>query len=260
MLPIALFDALVFRARDNSAIELDCRWAGAERDKTLGVLPPPQDNLVTRALEMLRSAAGISQGARVQVLKGIPSAAGLGGGSSDAAAALAAANVGWGLNLPTSELAALAAQLGSDVPFFLASSPAVCRGRGEKIETTEGLGALHFVVVRPPEGLSTAKVYAHCRPAAAPRSSAALVAALRSGDMRAAARLLHNQLQPAAEELSPWVPRMKQEFARLDCLAAQMSGSGTGYFGLCRSARHARRVAGYLHSRGVGHVYAVSSN
>ncbi len=70
----------------------------------------------------------------MQLMKRIPSAAGLGGGSSDAAAALMAANVGWGLNWPRARLATLAAMLGSDVPFFLGAGPAVCRGRGERIE------------------------------------------------------------------------------------------------------------------------------
>src|SRR5205823_2480704 len=125
-------------------------------EAALGELPQEADNLVTRAMQMLRSQAHVAAGARVQLLKRIPSAAGLGGGSSDAAAALVAANAGWELNWPQAELAALAARLGSDVPFFLGHGPALCRGRGEQIEPVGGLGCLHFVLVRPPAGLSTA--------------------------------------------------------------------------------------------------------
>jgi 4-diphosphocytidyl-2-C-methyl-D-erythritol kinase len=115
-------------------------------------------------------------------------------------------------------------------------------------------------LARPPEGLSTAMVYANCHVAQEPRPLAPLVDALRAGDMRRARYLIHNRLEPAARPLSPWIDRLEWEFARLDCVASQMSGSGTGYFGICHHARHARRVARCLQGRGVGQVYAVSSS
>ena len=132
-------------------------------------VPRDGKNLVLRAVELVRRRTGTKQGARLRLIKRIPTAAGLGGGSSDAAAALVAANLGWKLGLSLPELAALAAELGSDVPFFLNRGPAVCRGRGERIEPADGLGLMNFVVVRPPEGLATAAVYGVCRPAASPR-------------------------------------------------------------------------------------------
>ena len=122
-------------------------------------MPEGPDNLVVRAVELVRRRAGVRRGAKLLLVKRIPAAAGLGGGSSDAAAALVAANEGWRLGRSRDELADWAAELGSDVPFFLAGGPAICRGRGERVEPVAGLGALDFVVVRPPEGLSTAAVY-----------------------------------------------------------------------------------------------------
>src|SRR5690606_14288781 len=110
----------------------------------------------------------------------IPWAAGLAGGSGNAAAALVGLNLLWGLKLPLSELALLAAELGSDVPFFLGAGSAVCRGRGERLEPVAGLAGVPMVVVRPWEGLSTASVFRACRPADQPRSSSASASALRS--------------------------------------------------------------------------------
>ena len=192
-------------------------------------------------------------------MKRIPAAAGLGGGSSDAAAALVAANEGWRLGRSREELAAWAAELGSDVPFFLAGSSAVCRGRGERVEPVVEFGAMSFVVVYPPEGLSTAAVYGACRPAEEARSSRPLLEALKRGDWRQAGRRLWNRLQPAAEALSPWVGRLREEFSRLDCLGHGMSGSGTAYYGLYRHARQAQRSARRLQAKGLGAVFAVRS-
>jgi len=115
------------------------------------------------------------------------------------------------------------------------------------------------VVMRPAAGLSTAAVYQACRPASHPLDAQGLGSALQRGDLSRVGRLLHNQLQPAAESLTPWIDRMKQEFDRLDVLGHQMSGSGTSYFGLCRTARHAHHVAGRLRSRRQGQVFVVRS-
>jgi 4-diphosphocytidyl-2-C-methyl-D-erythritol kinase len=260
MVPIGLFDTLIARTREDGAIRVDCRWASAADGAMFGPLPPEQENLATRAVELLRARSGTRQGISIELIKRIPSAAGFGGGSSDAAAALLAANRLWALGQSRQELAGLAAELGSDVPFFLARGPAICRGRGERVEAVAGLGPLDFVVVRPLEGLPTARVYGNCRVAERPRSLEHFVGSLAAGDRRSAARQVFNRLQEAARPLSPWIGRLEREFARLDCLAAQMSGSGSGYFGICHHARHARRVARRLQSRGVGWACAVSSS
>ncbi len=276
MVPIRLFDSLEFCADSTGQIELDCQWAttGPGLVRACGLMnhfedvPRGADNIVVRAAELLRERSGTTAGASIRLVKRIPAAAGLGGGSSDAAATLAVANIAWNLHWPAERLRALAAELGSDVPFFIRSAScgaAVCRGRGEEVQPVTGLGQLHFVVVKPPAGLSTARVYAESTPPSASRATAsasqvgAMVDALRRGALATAARLLHNRLQTAAERLSPWIVRLKQEFNRIDCLGHHMSGSGTSYFGICRTARHARRAAGLLRARQVGGVYALSS-
>ncbi|MEN6451620.1 MAG: 4-(cytidine 5'-diphospho)-2-C-methyl-D-erythritol kinase [Thermoguttaceae bacterium] len=261
MCPIDLYDTLHFREDSGGKVRLRCRWAvdGSPGGCGLDQVPEGPDNLVFRAVELVRRRAGVCRGAELLLTKRIPAAAGLGGGSSDAAAALVAANEGWQLGRSPGELADWAAELGSDVPFFLAGGPAVCRGRGERVTPVSGLGGLSFVVVRPPEGLATAGVYGACRPAAAPRPVGCLWEAFKQGDWAEAGRLLWNGLQPAAESLSPWVKRLEQAFAQLDCLGHAMSGSGTSYFGLFRHVRHARRSARRLRASGVGTVFAVRS-
>jgi len=257
MYPIGLYDTLVFRDDPDGQIRLTCEQAGVSR---ADALPEGADNLVVRAVELVRRRLGVTHGARLRLVKRIPLAAGLAGGSSDAAAARFAADRVWQLGLSRTELAALAAELGSDIPFFLHGGPAVCRGRGEIIERAEGLGSLHFVVARPPVGLSTADVYRACRPSVEPRHVSGLIDTLRRGSLAGAACCLHNALQAAAETLSPWIARLSREFGQLDFLGHRMSGSGTSYFGLCRHARHARRLAAWLRARGVGHVYAVQGS
>ena len=169
-----------------------------------GGWPPDSENIVVRAVRLLRSRSGHAldtsrSGACLNLVKRIPVAAGLGGGSSDAAAALVAANWGWGLGWSNEQLAVLVQELGSDVAFFLrgrqvhietrgtdtpgtempTTGPAICRGRGERVEPLVPRSVLHCVLVKPPEGLSTAQVYANCRPAVATHPLAALVDALR---------------------------------------------------------------------------------
>ena len=123
------------------------------------------------------------RGARLQLVKRIPSAAGLGGGSSDAAAALVAANLGWNLGLSRGNCPTVAAELGSDVPFFLAGGPAVCRGRGERVEPVAGVGRLHFVVVRPPRGSRPPPSMVSVGPPSRPRPLESLVESLQRGDV-----------------------------------------------------------------------------
>jgi 4-diphosphocytidyl-2-C-methyl-D-erythritol kinase len=262
MCPIGLYDTLIIQEEPSGRIELKCGRASRAWGPTapwLDDVPEGPENLVVRAIELLRRRAGITSGAKVRLIKRIPTAAGLGGGSSDAAAALRGANHVWRLGWPNDALAKLSAELGSDIPFFLGRGPAICRGRGERVEPVSGIGTLDVVIVRPPEGLSTAAVYRACRPADSPQPLNPFLDALRRGDWRRMGRRITNRLEPAAEQLSPWIERLRHEFTALDCVAYGMSGSGTSYFGLCRHARHALRVARRLQANGAGSVFAVQS-
>ncbi len=258
MVPISVFDTLVMEDDPTGQFSIAPRWSvGMVNDR----IPPPQGNqpvqnpgdipgdernIVVRAVRLLAERAGIQRGAKLQLIKRIPAAAGLGGGSSDAAAALVAANLVWKLGWRPTQLADVAAELGSDVPFFLGCGPAICRGRGEKIEPVTGLGDLSFVLVRPPEGLATAAVYRQCRPGSPPTRCEQVLDSVRRKNWRQIGAVVHNRLIDSARQLSAWIDcvleRLKSEY----CPAIGMSGSGSTCFAVCHSARHARHVAGRL--------------
>ncbi|MFV1965033.1 MAG: 4-(cytidine 5'-diphospho)-2-C-methyl-D-erythritol kinase [Pirellulaceae bacterium] len=266
MAAVRVYDTLYIEREKGGRIQLTCRWAmgreatavsraGIAQSSLLGDLPEEKDNLVWRAVERLRQCAEVDAGVNVRLIKRIPAAAGLGGASSDAAAALAGANLVWRLGWSRCQLSEIAAEIGSDVPFFLHDAPqgagmAVCRGRGERMEPLAGMPHLHFVIVRPPEGLSTAEVYRNCRPAERPMRAQRLVDALRRGISSEIGSGLFNRLQTTAAQRSVWVNKTRRIFDQIDCLGHQMSGSGTSYFAICRHARHARRLLAVVRAAG----------
>jgi len=252
MLPISLYDTLVVRSEPTPRIALSCRRASGG---PVPGLPEDRGNLAYRAAELIPGESGLS----LTLLKRIPAEAGMAGGSTDGAAALVVVDAMRGGKLSREALADMAAKLGSDVPFFLAGGAAVCRGRGERIDKAAGLAGLDFVIVKPPEGLSTAAVFKACKPANEFKNSAPLVAALQSRDWRPVAEHMFNRLEEAAENLSPAIARVKRAFAATDVVAHQMSGSGTSYFGLCRSAAQARRIGGRMRALNLGQVFVVRS-
>ena len=265
---VTIYDSLTFTPRRQEEITLEVRWAlgysarnaqhdavtAAAHELLFGDVPTDSENLAWRAANLVRERAGIRDGGAMQLVKRIPAASGLGGASSDAAAALVAANAVWNLNWPRERILELASELGSDVPFFLTSGAAICRGRGELIEPCRAT-RLHYIVVRPPIGLSTPRVYQQCRPDERPIGVEKMVESLKLGDATNVGRHLVNSLQPAAASLTPWIARLQQELRRHALLGHQMSGSGSSYFGFCRSARQARRVASRLRSLRIGTVF-----
>jgi 4-diphosphocytidyl-2-C-methyl-D-erythritol kinase len=263
----AIYDSLTFTPCRQEEITLEVRWAlgysarnahatgtNTAHELLRGDLPTGSENLAWRAANLVRQRAGIRDGAAMHLVKRIPAASGLGGASSDAAAALVAANAAWNLNWPRERLLELGSELGSDVPFFLTTGAAVCRGRGEQIEACRTM-RLYYVIIRPPVGLSTPRVYQQCRPVEQPTGIENMTESLKRGNAAEVGRYLVNSLQPAAASLTPWIARLQQELRRHDLLGHQMSGSGSSYFGLCRSARHARRVASRLRSLRIGAVF-----
>ncbi len=256
MTPVSLFDTLRLSLSDDRGIDLQCRWSTARvGGLALGDLPAREENLVYRALIRLRERSGVDRGLRVQLVKRIPSASGLGGGSSDAAAALVGANLLWGLNWSADRLSSVAAELGSDIPFFLAGGAAVCRGRGERVEPVWAGPPQSVVLVRPPQGLSTAAVYQRT---AVPAEPHRVDGWLRNQRVRLPDRHprgYFNRLQTAAMETMPQLAVVRRAFERLDVGSHQLSGSGSGYFGVCRNVRHAQRVAAILRARRLGSVF-----
>ena len=208
-----------------------------------------EDNLVTRAARALQQATGTTAGARIQLTKRIPIAAGLGGGSSDAAAALLGLSDLWNLRVARLRLLELAAGLGSDVPFFLHEAPfAIGRGRGEQCERLPAAAPLVHVLVVPPERLSTREVYGAlaCPLTAAAPSVKMLVHALRNGSQSELATGLWNDLQPEAIRRCPPIAVIQAQLRDHGCLGVSLSGSGPSVFGLCRDLAHAKTIADVL--------------
>jgi 4-diphosphocytidyl-2-C-methyl-D-erythritol kinase len=262
MVPVSLADRLVVRAADAPGVRLQVRFGGRLAEPAGAVLcrdvPADDSNLVVRAARRLAEAAGVERGLDVELTKEVPSGAGLGGGSSDAAAILRAAAVVWGLDWPTPRLAEIGAGIGSDVPWFFAGRPAIAAGRGERIEPLAGMPSLHAVIACPAAGLSTPAVYGRCVPDQTRAGEATrLVAALAAGDLRAAGALMHNGLEAAARSLSPDIDRLLAALGAAGAVQPMLTGSGSACFAITRTDREARAIAARLDAAGWPGVFPV---
>jgi len=254
---VSLFDEVTVRPADKTAVVV------AGEDAAL--VPVNRSNLAVRAVSALAEAVGRrAPGVRIHIRKRIPVAAGLAGGSADAAATLVACNELWQAALSQRELCDIGAGLGSDVPFALVGGTAVGRGRGEQLTSALVAGSYHWALAFGQAGLSTAQVYAtRDRLLAArvaegsqpdtpePELSHALMTALRSGDPAQVGPLLANDLQPAALSLQPVLRRTLSAGREHGALGAIVSGSGPTCAFLASDAAHARELAVALTGSGV---------
>ena len=222
--------------------------------------PVSEDNLSFRAARSLIERAGLDRGARIEIVKRIPIGSGMGGGSADAAAAIAGLNELWGLDLEQSEVLKVAGLIGSDVPFCLSGGTALVMGRGEELTPLPCREPLHFVLCMSFEPLATRSVYERWRPESAlgDAGSAPMALALGTGDVEGVAASLHNDLEAPAFELRPELADKKQAVLDAGALGACMSGSGPTIFGIARDSDDARRLATLL-GPDFDHVVAVQS-
>ena len=186
----------------------------------------PAEDLTVRAAKALQKACGTTFGAHISLEKHIPSQAGMGGGSSDAASCLLALQRLWGVKLPRSELLVMALSLGADVPFFLFGGNAWVEGVGDQM-TPITLPAADFLVVKPPFGVSTPLIF---NSAGLKRNSeTATIAGFAANDKLDIFRFGHNDLQPVAQE---FCPQIKQSLDWLTSrqLKGRMTGSGSAVF------------------------------
>lgn len=217
-------------------------------------VPLDGTNIVARAAELLAARLGVDLarvGVDVHIAKTIPVAGGMAGGSADAGAALLALHRLWDGTLTDAELAVVAADLGSDVPFALVGGTARGLGRGEIVEPVADRGSHHWVVVPSEVGLSTPAVYRHFDalfPDAdpVPATPDALLAALAGGDAREVAAALRNDLGPAAIDLRPELGVLIDRGEAAGALRGIVSGSGPSVVFLCGSADEAASVADEL--------------
>jgi len=233
LLAIDLFDELDFRPAPTGDLSLTC---------DVPELLTGPENLVLTAARRLREETGFAGGATVRLTKRIPWAAGLGGGSSDAAATLAGLNELWKLGLSSAALARIGAEIGSDVPFFLNGPAAWCTGRGEMVTPVAVGRPFDLVLAKPSVGLATADVYRRVRTPANPVDGSAVKDALAAGDVDALGKVLFNRLQEPAFELAPTVADAERRMRSAGAAGVLMSGSGSCLFALCRSPEEARRV------------------
>ncbi len=226
------------------------------RGRNAAAVPTGESNLAVRAARLLADAARVSTGARLDLTKGVPTAGGMGGGSADAAAALLACDLLWDTGLARDELAELAADLGADVPFALTGLTAVGTRRGDLITPVLTRGTYHWVLVLQDEGLSTPAVFErfdHLRSAPPdPTLPRELMAALMTGDPRALAPHLVNDLQPAAVDLAPHLAEVLEAARRGGALAQFVSGSGPTVAALASGPSHAHELADRVVRSGLG--------
>jgi 4-diphosphocytidyl-2-C-methyl-D-erythritol kinase len=221
---VGIYDEVTVSAADSLTIS----GLGAFADR----IPTDETNLAWKAAELVARACGEEPNVHIQIDKSIPIAAGMAGGSADAAATLVACDTYWNAGIPRDQLDAMAATLGSDVPFMLHGGCALGVGRGDVLSPVMIRGSFHWVFASFDEGLSTAQIYEKTDELrglefeAEPEVPTELLSALARGDAPALGRLLHNDLQLAATTSRPQLGRVLEQGIDYGALGAIVSGSG----------------------------------
>ncbi|WP_088008421.1 4-(cytidine 5'-diphospho)-2-C-methyl-D-erythritol kinase [Indiicoccus explosivorum] len=220
-------------------------------------IPNDSRNLAFQAAQLMKDTYGIKQGVAITIDKQIPVAAGLAGGSSDAAATLKGLNKLWNLRLSEDELASLGAEIGSDVSFCVYGGTALAKGRGEIIEKLPSPPNCWVVLAKPAIGVSTAEVYGNFSAEKARRpDTGAMIRAIESGNYEEMCTSLGNALESVTLDLHPEVAHIKDQMKKFGADAVLMSGSGPTVFGLVQQEIRIPRI--YNGLRGFcEEVYAV---
>lgn len=223
---VSLHDTITFEETIDDVIRLWCDVRSVPVDKT---------NLVWRAAAALRERYSIRRGVRIRLEKSIPAEAGLGGGSSDAAATLIALAFLWEIEMSADDLAQIAEGLGSDVPFFLYGGTARATGRGSAVKPLEDSPQKHLLVIKPNASISTAKAYSRLNRAALTSSDSKPIlvhSQASNSSVSIDLNVLHNDFEPTAFQLEPEIERAKVALLKSGARAAMLSGSGSAVFGI----------------------------
>ena len=213
-------------------------------DSTSGLLPLNEKNLAYQAAELMRQRAGVADGVEIHIDKHIPVAAGMGGGSSDAAAVLRGLNKIWQLGLTEAQLAEIGLKIDADVPFCVYSRPARVTGRGEVVDPlTQKFPPLWLVVSKPAVSVSTPKILkmidydnlVH-------GDMGGLMAAVEAGDFKTAFHNMFNVLEPVTASKYPEIVKLKEKMRKFGAEAVQMSGTGPTVFAITDKASRAKRI------------------
>jgi 4-diphosphocytidyl-2-C-methyl-D-erythritol kinase len=213
-------------------------------------VPKGPENLAYRAAALVQEHAGIKRGVRITIKKRIPVAAGLAGGSTDAAAVLKGLDKLWSLGLSENELLVLASQLGSDVAFCLHGGTALGKGRGEQLTSLPPMPKFGVVLVKLPIAVSTKEVYQRYRRDEMQKpTTAAMVQALQQCNRQTIMKAMSNMLESVTIPMHPEIAEIKKQMQKAGAQAVLMSGSGPTVFGLTETLHGAEQVAGYMRER-----------
>lgn len=227
MVPVSVFDGIEIFPKDEGDLEFECNVPG---------LPLDEGNLVVAAVRLFCRSVGLLPQLRVRLEKQIPHGAGLGGGSSDAATTLLALDHLFQTRLPREALAAMAAELGSDIPFFIYQSAAWIGGRGERVEPVQGLPVLPVLLVKPPFGVPTPWAFKNWK-------GAAPVPDVFYGAQQVRGLELVNDLEVPVFQKYLFLPDLKQWLlGRPEVEGALMSGSGSTVFAVLRDKEEGFRL------------------
>lgn len=231
---VSLFDRIDIEVAPATALEVACRGVA---------LAPGEENLAARAARRLLERAAVARRVTIAIDKRIPVAAGLGGGSSDAATVLNGLNRMLGLGVSSEELRMLGRELGADVPFFVFERRAWAAGIGDRLEPAPELPAVSYLLVNPGVAVSTAWVYGNLG-----LTHPGDVAKLREfpETPRDLVRLLHNDLERVTIARYPELAAIKERLLELGAIGALMSGSGPTLFGVFTDTAAARKAAAVL--------------
>ncbi|MFY0544663.1 4-(cytidine 5'-diphospho)-2-C-methyl-D-erythritol kinase [Brevibacillus sp. H7] len=235
MTTVDLADRVDLTLLDSGEIALDC---------SASFVPDDMRNHAYKAATLLKERYQVRQGVRIYIDKQIPVAAGLAGGSSDAAATLRGLNKLWNLGLSLDELAELGAEIGSDVPFCVYGGTALARGRGEKITHLTSPAACWVILAKPPIGVSTADVYGNLRvqQIANHPPTEQMLRAIRNQDFALMCDSLGNVLEEVTLSLYPQVRQIKELMAASGADGVLMSGSGPTVFALVQKEGKVHRI------------------
>ncbi|EIK0275723.1 4-(cytidine 5'-diphospho)-2-C-methyl-D-erythritol kinase [Staphylococcus pseudintermedius] len=234
MTTIDLSDRLSFEKRNDSRIVLKV-------DETF--IPSDDRNLAYRAALLMKETYQIKQGVTITLEKNIPVAAGLAGGSSDAAATMRGMNRLFELNRSLDELSELSAAIGSDAPFCVYGTTALCKGRGEILEILPKTPSAWVIVAKPQAGLSTPEIYGGLDLSQPfPVHTEQCLKAIEENDYDALCKSLSNRLEPVSMQLQPEIAKIKTNMLNNGADGALMSGSGPTVYGFAQRERQARHI------------------
>ena len=216
-------------------------------DSNSSFMPLDERNIVHKTAQLLKDTYNVQSGAAIFIEKTIPIAAGLGGGSTDAAATLRALNRLWGLNLPLEELADLGEKIGADVPFCVYSQTAYVTGKGERVNPIKPFPPSWVIAVKPPKGISSWTVFKDLKVDELARYPInKMVDAINKGDYKESIAYVGNALEGKAMKQHPSIEIIKEKMLQFGADAALMSGTGPTVFGLTQNYTKAKRITNGL--------------